>query len=150
MKEKGGGKHANIWAARAGIRGGLEHLLPVMMTAGVHAGRITIEDLVRVGSTSTAMAFGLYPRKGALVPGADADIVIVDPDRETTVDERFYHCRCEVSIYEGWRLRGLARTTLVRGRVMMDDFETVGTPGWGRYVPRGPAIRWRPITEDAR
>jgi len=141
MKEKGGGKHDNIWAARAGIRGGLEHLLPVMMTHGVRAGRISIEDLARVGATATARAFGLYPRKGALIPGADADIVIVDPDRTATVDDRFYHCRCEVSIYQGWTFQGLARTTLVRGRVMMEDFETVGAPGWGRYVPRGPAAR---------
>ncbi len=143
MKEKGGGKHGNIWAARAGIRGGLEHLLPVMMTLGVNAGRISIEDLVRVGATNTARVFGLYPRKGALVAGADADIVIVDPTREATVDERFYHCVCEVSIYHGWALRGMARTTIVRGRVMMEDFETVETPGWGRYIPRGPAARAR-------
>lgn len=141
MKEKGGGKHDNIWAARAGIRGGLEHLLPVMMTFGVQPGRISIEDLVRVGATNTARAFGLYPRKGALLPGADADLVIVDPDREATVDDRFYHCLCEVSIYAGRTFRGLARTTLVRGRVVMEDFETIGKPGWGRYVPRGPAAR---------
>jgi dihydropyrimidinase/dihydroorotase len=141
MKEKGGGKHDNIWAARAGIRGGLEHLLPVLMTAGVHAGRISIEDLVRVGATNTAKVFGLYPHKGVIVAGADADLVIVDPDREATIDDDFYHCLCEVSIYRGWRVKGLARTALVRGRVMMDDFETVDKPGWGRYVPRGPAGR---------
>ena len=140
MKEKGGGKHGNIWKARAGIRGGLEHLLPVMMTHGVHAGRISIQDLVRVGATGPARAFGLYPRKGALMPGADADVVIVDPDREVTVDDDFYHCRCEVSIYRGRTFRGLARTTIVRGRVMMDDFETADKPGWGKYVPRGPAV----------
>jgi dihydropyrimidinase len=67
--------------------------------------------------------------------------VIVDPDREATIDDDFYHCLCEVSIYRGWRVKGLARTALVRGRVMMDDFETVDKPGWGRYVPRGPAGR---------
>jgi dihydroorotase-like cyclic amidohydrolase len=143
-KEKGGGKHHNIWMARAGIRGGLEHLLPVMMTHGVHGGRIGIEDLVRVGATNPAKVFGLYPQKGALQPGADADIVIVDPERETTVDDDFYHCLCEVSIYRGWRFRGLARTTIVRGRVMMEDFETVGKPGWGRYVPRGRGARPHP------
>ncbi len=141
MKEKGGGKHGNVWGARAGIRGGLEHMLPVMMTFGVNAGRISIEDLVRVGAANTAKAFGLYPRKGALVAGADADIVIVDPDREASVTDDFYHCLCEVSIYRGWSLKGMARTTLVRGRVMLEDFETVGTPGWGAYIPRGPAAR---------
>lgn len=141
MKEKGGGRHDNIWNARAGVRGGLEHLLPVMMTFGVNRGRISMEDLARVGSTNTAKVFGLYPRKGALVAGADADIVIVDADREETVDDRFYHCLCDVSIYHGWQFKGMARTTLVRGRVMMEDFETVEKPGWGAYVPRGPAAR---------
>lgn len=135
-KERGGGKHGNIWAARAGNRGGLEHFLPVMMTFGVSTGRIGIEDLVRVGAENTARAFGLYPRKGALLPGADADIVIVDPERQATVDARFYHCLCEVSVYDGWTFQGLASTTIVRGRVMMEDGQTAGRPGWGRYLPR--------------
>jgi dihydroorotase-like cyclic amidohydrolase len=91
----------------------------------------------RTHPLNSAKVFGLYPRKGALVPGADADVVIVDPDREAVVDDRFYHCVCETSVYGGYRFRGMARTTVVRGRVMMDEFETVGTPGWGRYVPRG-------------
>jgi dihydropyrimidinase/dihydroorotase len=141
MKEKGGGKHDNIWAARSGNRGGMEHTLPVLMTFGVHRGRLTMEELVRIGSLNTAKVFGLYPRKGVLLPGADADIVIVDPELEADVDDRFYHCLCEVSVYAGYRFRGLARTTIVRGRVMMEDRETVGTPGWGRHLARGRAER---------
>lgn len=139
MKEKGGGKFANIWAARSGNRGGMEHFLPVLMTFGVHAGRLTMEDLARVGAANTARVFGLYPRKGALIPGADADIVIVDPALEAVVDEQFYRGLCEVSVYQGQTLRGLARTTIVRGRVMMEDRVTVGAPGWGRYLPRARA-----------
>ena len=138
-KQGGGDKHGNIWTARSGNRGGLEHFLPVMLTFGVHAGRISIEDLARVGATNTAQVFGLEPRKGAVIPGADADIVLVDPEREVSVDDRFYHYRCEVSVYHGWTFKGMATTTIVRGRVMMEDGETVGKPGWGRYVPRGPA-----------
>jgi dihydroorotase-like cyclic amidohydrolase len=110
-----------------------------MMTFGVNTGRISIEDLARVGATSTAKVFGLYPRKGALVPGADADVVVVDPEREAVVDDTFYHCLCQVSVYRGWKLRGMATMTLVRGQVMLEGGETVGKPGWGRYVPRGPA-----------
>ena len=139
-KQKGP-KHGNIWAARSGNRGGLEHFLPVMLTFGVHAGRLSIEDLARVGAGNTARVFGLYPRKGALLVGADADVVLVDPDREATVDEGFYHGVNEVSVYRGWRFRGMATTTIVRGRVMMEDGETVEKPGWGRHVPRGPAGR---------
>jgi dihydropyrimidinase/dihydroorotase len=137
MKEKGGGRHRNIWGARSGNRGGLEHFLPVLMTAGVGVGRLSMEDLVRVGAENTARVFGLYPRKGVLAPGADADVVIVDPELEATVDDAFYHCLCEVSVYRGQKFRGLARTTIVRGRVMMEDRQTVGTPGWGRHLPRG-------------
>jgi dihydropyrimidinase len=137
MKEKGGGRHQNIWSARPGNRGGLEHFLPVLMTSGVGVGRLSMEDLARVGAENTARVFGLYPRKGVLAPGADADIVVVDPDLEATVDDAFYHCLCEVSVYRGQKFRGLARTTIVRGRVMMEDRQTVGSPGWGRYVPRG-------------
>ncbi|MET7331197.1 amidohydrolase family protein [Nonomuraea sp. NPDC005650] len=145
-KEKGGGKHGNIWAARPGVRGGSEHLLPVMMTYGVHRGRLTMEQLVAAGSANTARAFGLFPRKGLLAPGADADVVIVDPEREADVDARFYRGLCEVSVYEGERLRGMARTTLVRGRVIVDNYETAAEAGTGRYVGRGPAAR-RPRNE---
>jgi dihydropyrimidinase len=138
-KEKDGGRHQNIWGARSGNRGGLEHFLAVLMTSGVAAGRLSLEDLVRVGAENTARVFGLYPHKGVLAPGADADVVIVDPDLEATVDDAFYHCLCEVSVYGGQKFRGLAWTTIVRGRVMMEARQTVGAPGWGRHVPRGAA-----------
>lgn len=133
-KEKGGGKHNNIWDAAPMICGGMEHMLPVMLTYGVIPGRISIEDLVRVCSTNVAKTFGLYPRKGTLLLGSDADIVIVDPDREFVVDEHFYHCQVEFGIYGGYRLRGKAKTTLLRGVVMVDEYDTVGRPGAGRYI----------------
>jgi len=136
-KEQGGGKYSNIWNSRPAICGGMEHLLPVMMTYGVNAGKLTIEDLVRLGSTNTAKVFGLYPRKGVLAPGSDADIVVVDPMKESTIDENFYHCQCEFGIYGGWKVKGMARTTIVRGEVMMEDYVTVGTPGHGKYISRG-------------
>jgi dihydroorotase-like cyclic amidohydrolase len=134
-KAKGGPKHGNIWNARSGNRGGLEHFLPVLMTFGVHAGRISI-GVARVGALNTARCSGCI-REGALVPGADADVVIVDPDRGR-VDDR-YHCLCETSVCAAVPLPRHGRTTVVRGRVMMDEFGTVGAPGWGRYVPRGDA-----------
>jgi dihydropyrimidinase/dihydroorotase len=135
LKQGGGDKHNNIWKSRPGIRGGLEHMLPVMTTFGVNAGRITIEDLVRVSSTNTAKVFGLYPKKGVIALGSDADLVFVDLDKEATINKNFYHCLCEVSIYDGWKVRGMARTVIVRGEVMMEDYQTIGKPGHGRYVP---------------
>jgi dihydropyrimidinase len=103
----------------------------------VNAGRISIEDMVRICATNTAKVFGLYPKKGVLAPGSDADIVIVDPTKEVTVDEKFYHCCAEFSVYQGWRFKGLARTTIIRGEVMMEDYETVGKPGYGKFLARG-------------
>lgn len=148
-KEHGGGKHDNIWDARPGIRGGSEHLLPVLMTYGVHSGRLSMEDLVRVGSYETAVAFGLYPRKGSLTPGADADIVVVDPERRTTIGPDYYRGLCEVSIYEGIETRGRAVVTVARGQVRMLDGDIVVEPGGGRYLPRGSASQpVRPVDTE--
>lgn len=136
-KESGGGKHDNIWAARPGVRGGSEHMLPVLMTYGVAAGRLTMEQFVCRASAEPARVFGLWPAKGQLSPGADADVVVVDPDEERVVDTGFYHATNEVSVYTGQRLRGLARTVVVGGRVVVDEFETVAKGPAGRYLPRG-------------
>ena len=136
-KQPGGvDRFNNIWGCNAGMPGGMEHLLPVMVTTGVREGRITMEDLVRVCSTNTARAMGLYPRKGVLAPGADADVVIVDLERSKPVDDRFYHTHVkDWSLYWGWTLYGIPSHTLVRGRVVLEDGETVVSAGGGRFVP---------------
>lgn len=137
VKEQGGGKHKNIWSARSGIAGGMEHWLPVMMTYGVHVGRIKIEDMVRVCSMNNAKVFGVYPRKGVLRPGSDADVVLVDPERVVTITPDFYHSSADWSIYYGWKVKGMARLTMLRGRVMLEEFEAVGKPGSGQYIVPG-------------
>lgn len=135
-KEVRGQRHQAIWENLAGFPNGMESMLPVLMTAGVHQNRISIEDLVRVASTNTARVFGLYPRKGILAPGSDADIVIVDPDKTAVVNENFYHGQVrDWSLHWGWIMRGLATMTIVRGRVMMEKGETVGPAGHGHFVP---------------
>jgi dihydropyrimidinase/dihydroorotase len=136
LKEGGGGKHQNIWNARSGIIGGVEHWLPVMMTFGVHAGRITIEEMVRVCSTNNARVFGLYPRKGTIRPGSDADIVLVDPDREVKVSTDFYRAGVDWTIYDGWSFRGLPTWTIAGGAVVMADGEIVDGRR-GRYLVPG-------------
>jgi dihydropyrimidinase/dihydroorotase len=138
LKEGGGGKHNNIWSARSGIIGGVEHWLPVMMTFGVLAGRITIEQMVRVCSTNNAKVFGLYPRKGTIRPGSDADIVLVDPAREVKVSTAFYRSSADWTIYDGWTFRGLPTWTIAGGSVVMEDGELVDGRQ-GRYlVPAAP------------
>jgi dihydropyrimidinase/dihydroorotase len=136
VKEGGGGKHLNVWNARSGIIGGLEHWLPVMMTFGVAAGRISIQDMVRVCSTNNARVFGLYPRKGTLQPGADADVVLVDPDRAVSVSTDFYRSGADWTIYDGWTLRGLPAWTIAGGGVAMEDGEIVEGRR-GRYLVPG-------------
>lgn len=135
----------NVFGCNAGMPGGMEHLLPVLITAGVRTGLVTIEDIVRVCSTNTARLMGLYPRKGVLAPGADADVVVVDPERHKAVDESFYHTRVkDWSLYWGWTLYGIPSTTLVRGTVVLEEGETVGTPGHGRFAPgRRPDLALR-------
>ena len=147
-KENGGGKFANIWESLPGISGGTEHWLPVMLTYGVGAGRITLSDLVRLTSTANARTFGLYPKKGLIAPGSDADIVVVDPEKDLVVEpSTFYRSEAASSwsIYEGWVFRGLPILTLVRGTIVAQDMEIVG-PARGQYVPRPVWNQRRPKT----
>jgi len=142
VKENGGGQHNNIWNAKSSIASGMEHLLPVLMTYGVHAGRIDIEDLVRVACKNNASAFGLYPRKGTLRVGSDADIVLVDPEREVTVTPDFYHGQPDWSIYYGHTFKGLPHFVTLRGKVVVEEREALEQPSSGTYL--NPARGGRP------
>jgi len=136
-KEKGGQQFDDVWTAGPGIPSGLEHLLPLLLSAGVSAGRLDIEQLVRVASENTAKVFGLCPRKGVLQPGADADLVIVDPAYEGEIGRDFYHgVARDWSPYFGYPLRGLPVLTMVRGTVVMAERELVDDRPRGRYLPR--------------
>lgn len=135
-KQLRGEQFNNIWNALPGICNGMEHWLPVMMTYGVNAGRISMEDMVNVCSTNNAKVFGMYPDKGILAEGSDADIVIIDPHKKSTIDENFYHTRSDWSIYYGWDVEGMATHTIVNGQVVLDDSEFVGELGTGEYIDR--------------
>jgi dihydropyrimidinase len=80
--------------------------------------------------------FGLYGRKGVIAPGADADIVVYDPDAEQVLSARTHHMNVDYSAYEGKRIAGKVRTVLSRGEVLIDDGQYLGRPGHGRYLPR--------------
>lgn len=130
-KERG---FQDIWMAPAGSPG-LETLLPLMLTE-VASGRLTLSHLVRLVSENPARIFGLYPRKGAVRVGSDADLVVVDMQAETTIRrERMYtKARDSARLYEGRRVQGLPVLVAVRGNVVMRDGEVVGRPGWGQFV----------------
>jgi dihydropyrimidinase len=118
---------------------GLETLLPLVYTHGVLAGRITLDELAVKLSTNPARIMGLYPRKGAIMVGADADLAIIHPTGTRTVSPSTMETNADWSPYEGWELAGFARTTLSRGEVIVDGYKVVGREGRGRWLPRTTA-----------
>lgn len=114
---------------------GVELRLSLMYTFGVRAGHITKEAWVRSCSTAPAKAFGLSPRKGSLAPGADADIVIFDPERKFKVSQAALHEEVDYTPYEGLVLTGCPRTVLQRGQILFDGGEFLGAPGAGDFLP---------------
>jgi dihydropyrimidinase len=117
---------------------GVGDRLPVLWTYGVGAGRLTANQFVAYNCTNPAKIFGLYPRKGALLPGADADIAIWDPQRELVYGTAYAQHRTDYNLYEGWKLTGYPEKVLLRGRLIVDRERWLGHPGQGRYLRRQP------------
>jgi len=125
----------DIWTVDCGFPG-VETQMPLMLTQ-VRAGRLSLSDYVRLTSTKPAKAFGLYPAKGTLLPGSDADITLVDLNREDTIAAAQFQSRSKITPFEGMKVTGVPMHTLVRGRFVMKDRQIVGeTRGWGRSVRR--------------
>jgi len=129
----------DVWRTLPGSPG-LATLLPLMLDRGVRAGRITLEQVVAICCEGPARAFDLFPRKGALRVGSDADLVLVDVDQRRTVDATALHGWSDFSAYEGMELRGWPTLTMLRGRVIMRDGAPIGPPT-GCYLAREPARR---------
>jgi dihydropyrimidinase len=115
---------------------GIEDRMPVMWTCGVRTGRISPNQFVAYNSTNPAKIFGLYPRKGALLPGSDADIVIWDPDKKKTYGVAHAHQRTDYNLYEGWELTGLPEKVFLRGTLIVDGEEWLGRAGGGQFLKR--------------
>jgi dihydroorotase len=123
----------DIWTVDCGFPG-VETQMPLMLTA-VNAGRMSICDYVRLSAAAPAKIWGLYPKKGAIQPGADADIALVDLAREWTIDDAKLQSRAKITPWNGHRVQGLPVHTLVRGRFVMRERRLVPqTRGWGRSV----------------
>ncbi|WP_440990836.1 dihydroorotase [Haloarchaeobius baliensis] len=138
FKEKDTGKHGDIWDAIPGDNNGIEYFLPVMMSEGVNRNRISMERLVEVCAENNAKRWGLYPRKGALAEGSDADMVIVDMEKSKVVDDDFYHTmEPRYSTMHGMELTGLPTHTVVGGEVVVEDDELQVEPGGRNYLSRG-------------
>ena len=115
---------------------GLEDRLMMIHEFGVRGGRISLNRMVELLSTNPAKYFGLYPRKGTIAVGSDADIVVFDPDKRVTLSAERSHSRVDYNLYEGTEVTGAPETVLVRGKVIVDAGELVGQPGDGRFVKR--------------
>lgn len=115
---------------------GVETLLPLLLSEGVGKGRLTMERLVEIVSTEPARLFGLYPRKGAIVAGADADLVIIDPDKKVALSAETLHMNIDYTLYEGFVLKGYPVMTISKGKVICSDGQFFGAPGEGRFIAR--------------
>ncbi|MDX9991941.1 MAG: dihydropyrimidinase [Anaerolineales bacterium] len=116
---------------------GVQDRLPILWTTGVNSGKITPNQFVALTSSNPAKIFGLYPRKGALVPGADADIVIWDPAKKVTYGVAHSQQRTDYNLYEGWELTGYPEKVFLRGKLIVDREEWLGKSGDGQFLKRG-------------
>jgi dihydropyrimidinase len=119
---------------------GVEHRVPLIYT-GVVENRISLNRFVELTSTAAAKMFGLFPRKGTIAVGSDADIVIFDTEREQTISAETHHMNVDYSAYEGRKLRGVVETVLSRGRVVIENGEYKGRPGDGQFLKRGECVK---------
>ena len=115
---------------------GIETRMSLVYDGGVRTGRISLNRFVELTSTSPARIFGLFPRKGTIAPGSDADIVIFDPDKTMTLSVKTLHMRVDYNPYEGRQVTGVPETVLSRGRVIVDNGAFTGRAGAGSFLKR--------------
>jgi dihydropyrimidinase len=115
---------------------GIENRLQLIHHHGVNAGKLSLNRFVEITSTAPARIFGMYPKKGEIAPGSDADIVIWDPKALYTISSKTHHMRVDYSMFEGYQVKGNARTVISRGEVIVDGGEFLGKKGRGNYLRR--------------
>ena len=115
---------------------GVEHRMSLIYSGGVAAGRFSVNRFVELVSTTPAKLFGLYPRKGTIAVGSDADLVIFDPNRKHTISAKTHHMRVDYSMFEGIQVSGMPSTVFSRGRVVVDEDKFLGRAGAGEFVKR--------------
>jgi dihydropyrimidinase len=103
---------------------------------GVRAGRISLNRMVELLATSPAKLFGLYPRKGTVAVGSDADLVVFDPEKTVTISAKTHHSKSDYNLFEGTQVTGSPEIVLLRGRILVENDELVAAPGVGQFVAR--------------
>lgn len=119
---------------------GVETMLPLMYTEGVEKGRFTINHLIGLVCTNPAKLFGLYPQKGTIAVGTDADLIVFDPKKQVTLNAQDLQTNCDWSPYEGWKLTGYPIVTIARGEVVVVNNAFTGKRGRGQFLKRQPFI----------
>ena len=114
----------------------IENRMELLFSEGVSKGKITLNKFVEVASTNAAKIFGMFPRKGTIAIGSDADIVIIDPNEKHTISAKTHHMNVDYSGYEGWELTGKIKTVLLRGEVAIDNNECKVKKGYGKFIKR--------------
>ena len=125
----------DIWKAWGGISG-IQTMLPVILTVGVHQRGLALPDLVRMMAANPARIFGLYPTKGALKPGSDADFTVVDLEREWVLSAQDLFYKNKHSAYVGTTFKGRVEQTYVRGQPVYQDGKIIAEPGYGKALRR--------------
>src|SRR5580658_10491790 len=115
---------------------GVENRLQLLYHFGVNAGKISLQRFVEITSTAPARIFGMYPRKGTIAVGSDADIVLWDPDAEHLISAATHHMRCDFSMFEGWKVKGNAHQVYSRGELIVDGGNYIAATGRGQYLRR--------------
>jgi dihydropyrimidinase len=114
----------------------IENRMELLFSEGVHKKRISLNKYVEVACTNPAKIFGMFPRKGTIAPGSDADIVLFDPARKHTLSAATHHMNVDYSAYEGWELTGKVQTVLLRGQVAIDKGQCLLPKGYGQFIKR--------------
>lgn len=114
----------------------IEHRMELLFSEGVNKGNISLNKYVEVTSTNAAKIFGMFPKKGTIAPGADADIVIFNPNEKHTISASTHHMNTDYSGYEGWEVTGKVKTVLLRGKVVIDNEKCLVEKGYGQFVRR--------------
>ena len=132
----------DFWDCRVGINMQVADTLPLMFDEGINKGRIDLMTLAKVTSTNAAKMYGIYPQKGVIAPGSDADLVVVDPEKEVTLGVHRMRGNADYSLWEGRKVKGIPVMTFLRGAQVMKDGEIVAETPSGRFVeqlmtPRG-------------
>ena len=114
----------------------IEHRMELLWSEGVAKGRISANKYVELSSANAARIFGMYPKKGCIAPGSDADIVIFDPNERHTLSAQSHHMNVDYSAYEGHEVQGKCKTVILRGKVAIDDGKVLIQKGYGQFVRR--------------